>query len=205
MLEHWNTHISQSSSGLPDRRRRRGSSRACGVGLCRGTSLSPVFKYVVVSVPVFQPGGDLGGSRWKPAQTHFQAISGLESWNTHRHSECARLFQCSSSGSDWAASKGGRRWAWQPAGSNRTVARSRSAPPDQIRLVGGPSAGGSTSQHRSRSRPTKLWLNTHLPTVTFVWHTGTLDCSTGTLVPTRVFQTKSSRSGLKLTTHILSA
>ena len=93
MLEHWNTHISQSSSGLPDRRRRRGSSRACGVGLCRGTSLSPVFKNVVVSVPMFQPGGDLGRSRWKPAQTHFQAISGLESWNTRRHNECAR---CSS-------------------------------------------------------------------------------------------------------------
>ena len=98
MLEHWNTHISQSSSGLPDRRRRRGSSRACGVGLCRGTSLSPVLKIVVVSVPVFQPGADLGGSRWKPAQTHFQAISGLESWNTHQNSECASLFQRSSRG-----------------------------------------------------------------------------------------------------------
>ena len=121
------------------------------------------------SVPTYFPThvlGDLGESRWKPAQTHLQAISGLESWNTHRHSECARLFQCSSSGSDWAASKGGQRWAWQPAGSNRTVARIRSAPPDQIRLVGGPSAGGSTSQHRSRSRPTKLWLHTHPSTAT---------------------------------------
>ena len=36
-------------------------------------------------------------------------------------------------------------------------------------------------------------------------HAGTLDCSSGTLVPTRVFQTKSSRSALKLTTHIFSA
>ena len=137
------------------------SPRACGVGVCGGTSLSPVSKNEDVSVPVFQPGADLGGSRWKPAQTHFQAISVLGSWNTRWHNECARVFQCSSSGSAWAASKGGRHWAWQPAGSNRTVARSRSAPPDQIRLVGGPSAGGSTSQHRSRSRPTKLWLNTH--------------------------------------------
>jgi len=205
LLEHWNTHFRQSSSGPPDRRRRRGVTESVWRrSLPRHISLT-CLKHVVVTVPAFQPGGDLGGSRWKPAQTHFQAISGLESWNTHRHSECARLFQCSSSGSDWAASKGGGRWAWQPAGSNRTVARIRSAPPDQIRLVGGPSAGGSTSQHRSRSRPTKLWLNTHLPTVTFVWHTGTLDCSTGTLVPTRVFQTKSSRSALKVTTHILSA
>ena len=147
MLEHWNTHFRQSSSGPPDRRRRRGVTEGVCVGLCRGTSLSPVLKNVDVSVPVFQPGGDLGGSRWKPAQTHFQAISGLESWNTHRHSECARVFQCSSSGSAWAASKDGRRWAWQPAGSNRTVARIRSAPPDPIRPVGVPSQRGSTSQH----------------------------------------------------------
>ena len=161
MLEHWNTHFAQSSWGPPDRRRRRGVTegvwRRC---LWRHSSLT-CLKNVVVSVPVFQSGGDLGGSRWKPAQTHFQTISVLRSWNSRQHSECARLFQCSSSGSDWAASKGGGRWAWQPAGSNRTVARIRSAPPDQIRLVGFPSAGGSTSQHRSRSRPTKLWLNTH--------------------------------------------
>ena len=141
ILEHWNTHISQSSSGLPDRRRRRGVTE--GVwrrSLPRHISLT-CLKNVVVTVPAFQPGGDLGGSRWKPAQTHFQAISGLESWNTHRHSECSRVFQCSSSGSAWAASKSGRRWAWQPAGSNHTVARIRSAPPDPIRPVGVPSQG----------------------------------------------------------------
>ena len=181
------------------------SPRACGVGLCGGTSLSPVVKNVVVSVPVFQPRGDLGGSRWKPAQTHFQAISGLESWNTHRHSECARVFQCSSSGSDWAASKGGGRWAWQPAGSNRTVARIRSAPPDQIRLAGFPSAGGSTSQHRSRSRPTKLWaehspLHRHMTLAH--WHTEVCQWHTGAI---EVCQTKSSRSGLKVTAHRVSA
>ena len=162
-------------------------------------------KNVVVTVPAFQPGGDLGGSRWKPAQTHFQAISGLESWNSRRYSECASVFQCSSSGSDWAASKGGRHWAWQPAGSNRTVARSRSAPPDQIRLVGFPSAGGSTSQHRSRSWPTKLWAEhsplrrhmtlAHWHTEVYHWHT----CAT------EVCQTKSSRSGLKVTAHRVSA
>ena len=128
--------------------------------------LENLFNNVVVNVPVFQSGDDLGGSRWKPAQTHFQTISVLRCWNSSRHSECARLFQCSSSGSAWAASKGCRHWAWQPAGSNRTVARIRSAPPDQIRLVGVPSARGSTSQHRSRSRQTKLWLNAHLPAVT---------------------------------------
>eukprot|EP01044_Picomonas_judraskeda_P010925 COSAG03_NODE_1445_length_4071_cov_82.462739_2_plen_244_part_00 len=36
-------------------------------------------------------------------------------------------------------------------------------------------------------------------------HAGTLDCSSGTPVLTRVFQTKSSRSALKVTTHIFSA
>ena len=94
MLEHWNTHFAQSSWGPPDRRRRRGVTE--GVwrrSLPRHISYT-CFKNVVVTVPAFQPGGDLGDSRWKPAQTHFQAISGLESWNTHRHSECARLFQC---------------------------------------------------------------------------------------------------------------
>eukprot|EP01050_Picozoa_sp_SAG11_P006613 SAG11_NODE_519_length_8789_cov_17.198044_6_plen_155_part_00 len=108
------------------------------------------------------------------------------------------------------ASDGGRRWAWQLAGSNRTVARIRSAPPDQIRLVGGPSAGGSTSQHRSRSRPTNGVVAEHSPSHCHLrFKPGTLehssDCSTGTLVPTRVFQTKSSRSGLKLTTRTFSA
>ena len=162
-------------------------------------------KNVVVTVPAFQPGGDLGGSRWKPAQTHFQTISVLRCWNSSRHSECARLFQCSSSGSDWAASKGGRHWAWQPAGSNRTVARSRSAPPDQIRLVGVPSAGGSTSQHRSRSRPTKLWAE-HSPLRRHMtlahWHT---EVSHWHTCATEVCQTKSSRSGLKVTAHRVSA
>jgi hypothetical protein len=181
------------------------SPRACGVGLCGGTLSSPVFKNVVVSVPAFQPRDDLGGSGWKPAQTHSQAISGSRSWNTQWHSECSSLFQCSSSGSAWTASKGGRHWAWQPVGSNHTVARSRSAPPAQIRLVGGPSAGGSTSQHRSRSWPTKLWAEdsplrrhmtlAHWHTEVFHWHT----CAT------EVCQTKSSRSGLKLTLHRFSA
>ena len=152
--------------GRPDRRRRRGVTEGVWRRCLPRHISHTCLKNVVISVPAFQPGGDLGGSGWKPAQTHFQAISGLESWNTHRHSECARVFQCSSSGSDWAASKGGGRWAWQPAGSNRTVARIRSAPPDQIRLAGFPSAGGSTSQHRSRSRPKKLWLNTHPSTAT---------------------------------------
>jgi hypothetical protein len=152
--------------GRPDRRRRRGVTEGVWRRSLPRHISHTCLKNVVVSVPVFQSGDDLGGSRWKPAQTHFQAISVLESWNTHRHNECASVFQRSSSGSDWAASKGGRRWAWQPAGSNRTVARIRSAPPDQIRLVGVPSAGGSTSQHRSRSRPTKLWLNTHPSTAT---------------------------------------
>ena len=97
----------------------------------------------------------------------------------------------------------------QVAGAGRGNLRARTARSrgfdrhHQTRVF--PSQRGSTSQHRSRSRPTKLWLNTHLPTVTFVWHTGTLDCSTGTLVPTRVFQAKSSRSGLKVTTHTFSA
>ena len=150
---------------------------------------------------MFQSGGDLGGSRWKPAQTHFQAISGLESWNTRRHSECARLFQCSSSGSDWAASKGGGRWAWQPAGSNHTVARIRSAPPDQIRLVGGQSAvwvGRPATPIRSRSRPTQLWaehspLHRHMTLAH--WHTEVCQWHT---CATEVCQTKSSRTGLKL-------
>ena len=158
-----------------------------------------------MSVPAFQPRDDLGGSGWKPAQTHSQAISGSRSWNTQWHSECSSLSQCSSSGSAWTASKGGRHWAWQPVGSNHTVARSRSAPPAQIRLVGGPSAGGSTSQHRSRSWPTKLWAEdsplrrhmtlAHWHTEVFHWHT----CAT------EVCQTKSSRSGLKLTLHRFSA
>ena len=142
MLEHWNTHISQSSSGLPDRRRRRGSSRACGVGLCRGTSLSPIFEIVVVSVPVFQPGADLGGSRWKPAQTHFQAISVFASWNTRRHSECSSLFQRSSRGSGRAVSEGDGHWARRPAGLNRTGTGSRSAPP--------PRAGAAPVARRRR-------------------------------------------------------
>ena len=52
----------------------------------------------------------------------------------------------------------------------------------------------------------KFW---HTGTLTFTTHlfrnTGTLDCSTGTLVLARVFQTKCARSGLKLTTHTFSA
>ena len=97
------------------------------------------------------------------------------------------------------------RWAWRPAESNRTGAASRSAPPDQIRLVGVPSAAGSTSQHRSRSRPTKLWAEhsplrrhmtlAHWHTEVYHWHT----CAT------EVCQTKSSRSGLKVTAHRVSA
>ena len=75
----------------------------------------------------------------------------------------------------------------------------------QIRLAGFPSAGGSTSQHRSRSRPTKLWAEdsplrrhmtlAHWHTEVFHWHT----CAT------EVCQTKSSRSGLKVTAHRVSA
>ena len=125
--------------------------------------------------------------------------------NTHRHSECSRLFQCSSSGSDWAASKGGRHWAWQHAGSNRTVARIRSAPPDQIRLVCVPSAGWATSQHPSRSRQTKLWAE-HSPLRRHMtlahWHT---EVSHWHTCATEVCQTKSSRSGLKVTAHRVSA
>ena len=147
--------------GRPDRRRRRGVMRACGVGVCGGTSLFTCLKNVVVSVPAFQSGGGLGGSGWKPAQTHFQAISGLESWNTQWHSECARVFQCSSSGSAWAASKGGRHWVWQPAGSNHTVARIRSAPPDQIRLAGfHQQVGRPASTDRGPGRRS-CGLNTH--------------------------------------------
>ena len=141
-MEHWNTHFRQSSSGPPDRRRRRGVTE--GVwrrSLPRHISLT-CLKNVVVTVPAFQPGGDLGGSRWKPAQTHFQAISGLESWNTHRHSECSSLFQRSSRGSGRAVSEGGGHWARRPAGSNRTGAGRRSAPP--------PRAGAALVARRRR-------------------------------------------------------
>ena len=118
------------------------SPRACGVGLCGGTLASPVFKNVVVSVPAFQPRDDLGGSGWKPAQTHFQAISVFASWNTRRHSECSSLFQRSSRGSGRAASEGDGHWARRPAGSNRTGAGSRSAPP--------PRAGAAPVARRRR-------------------------------------------------------
>jgi hypothetical protein len=65
-------------------------------------------KNVVVSVPAFQPRGDLGGSGWKPVQTNFQAITGFASWNTRWHSECSSLFQCSSRG----VRSGGERRRW---------------------------------------------------------------------------------------------
>ena len=150
---------------------------------------------------MFQPGGDLGRSAGNLRKHTFRRFQGLEILEHSPAQRVFSLFQCSSSGSDWAASKDGGAGRGNLRARKRTVARSRSAPPDQIRLVGGPSAaGGSTSQHRSRSRPTKLWLNTHLPTVTFLAHWN-IRLFHGTLVPTRVFQTKSSRSGLKLTTH----
>ena len=95
-----------------------------------------------VSVPAFQSGGDLGGSGWKPAQTNLQAISGFAFWNTRRHSECSSLFQRSSRGSRRAMSEGGGRWARRPAGSNRTVAGRRSAPP--------PRAGAAPVARRRR-------------------------------------------------------
>ena len=95
----------------------------------RRHSLFTCLKKEEVSVPAFQPRGDLGGSGWKPAQTNFQAISGFASWNTRRHSECSSLFQRSSRGSGQAVSEGGGHWARRPAGSNRTGAGSRSAPP----------------------------------------------------------------------------
>ena len=130
MLEHWNTHIiiailiwaARSPSAL---RVTEGVWRWC----LWWHPLFTCLKNVVVSVPAFQPRGDLGGSGWKPAQTNFQAIPGFASWNTRRHSECSSLFQRSSRGSGRAVSEGGGHWAKRPAGSNRTGAGSRSAPP----------------------------------------------------------------------------
>ena len=74
----------------------------------RWHSLFTCLKNVVVSVPAFQPRGDLGGSGWKPVQTNFQAITGFASWNTRWHSECSSLFQCSSRG----VRSGGERRRW---------------------------------------------------------------------------------------------
>ena len=74
ILEHWNTHIRQSSSGPPDRRRRRGVAEGVWRRSLRRHSLFTCLKNVVVSVPAFQSGGDLGESGRKPVQTNFQAI-----------------------------------------------------------------------------------------------------------------------------------
>ena len=74
ILERWNTHICQSSSGPAG----PSSPPRCHEGVwCRSLwwhSLFTCLKNEEVSVPAFQPRGDLGGSGWKPAQTHFQAI-----------------------------------------------------------------------------------------------------------------------------------
>ena len=68
-----------------------------------------------------------------------------------------------------------------------------------------PSQRGSTSQHRSRSRPTKLWAE-HSPLRRHMtlahWHT---EVSHWHTCATEVCQTKSSRSGLKVTAHRVSA
>ena len=115
--------------GWPDRRWRRGVTEGVWRRCLWRHPLFTCLKNEEVSVPAFQSGGDLGGSGWKPAQTNFQAILGLRSWNSRRHSECSRLFQRSSRGSGRAVSEGGGRWARRPADSNRTGAGSRSAPP----------------------------------------------------------------------------
>eukprot|EP01043_Picozoa_sp_COSAG02_P004994 COSAG02_NODE_133_length_34692_cov_83.845229_7_plen_258_part_00 len=142
ILERWNTHIRQSSSGPAG----PSSAPRCHRGRVASVSAAALslhlFKNVVVSVPAFQSGGDLGGSGWKPAQTNFQAISVFASWNTRRHSECSSLFQRSSRGSGRAVSEGGGHWARRPVGSNRTGAGSRSAPP--------PSAGAAAPVARRR-------------------------------------------------------
>ena len=78
-MEHWNTHFAQSSSGPPDHRRRRGVTEGVWRRSLRWHLSLTCFKSVVVSVPVFQPGDDLGGSRWKPAQRH--TFRRFQVWN----------------------------------------------------------------------------------------------------------------------------
>ena len=115
--------------GRPARRRRRGVTE--GVwrrSLPRHLSLHLLKKCSseCSSVPVWRR------PRRIALETCANELSGDFSfafWNTRRHSECSSLFQRSSRGSGRAVSEGGGHWAWRPAGSNRTGAGSRSAPP----------------------------------------------------------------------------
>ena len=61
--------------GQPARRRRRGVTEGVWRRCLWWHSLFTCLKNEEVSVPAFQPRGDLGGSGWKPAQTHFQVVN----------------------------------------------------------------------------------------------------------------------------------
>ena len=108
------------------------------------------------------------------------------------------MCQCAKVCQGGAVSARGGRWASRPAESNRTGAASRLVPSPRLGTAGWASALGwhtGSPWHMEHSPLRRHMTLAHWHTEVCQWHT----CAT------EVCQTKSSRSGLKLTLHRFSA
>ena len=142
ILEHWNTHLRQSSSGPAG----PSSPPRCHEGVWRRSLRRHLSLHLFKkcssecsSVPVRRR------PRRIALKTCANEVSGDYRFCILEHSPAQRVFQpvpAFQQGVSRAVSEGGGRWARRPAGSNRTGAGSRSAPP--------PRAGAAPVARRRR-------------------------------------------------------